>query len=44
MTITNNGTVALRIAASALSTDCSAQVIRANGIVMLISAMTTRCP
>ena len=44
MTITINGTVALRIAASALSTDCSAQVIRANGIVMLISAMTTRWP
>ena len=34
----------LRIAASALSTDCSAQVMSANGIVMLMMAITTRWP
>ena len=44
MTITNSGTVAFRIAARALSTDCSAQVISAKGIVMLTSAMTRRWP
>src|SRR6185503_19438246 len=43
-TITNSGTVALRMAASALSTDCSAQVIRANGIVMLMMLITIRWP
>ena len=43
-TITNNGTVELSIAASALSTDCSAHVIRANGIVMLMMLITIRCP
>src|SRR4029078_367275 len=44
MTSTNSGTVELRIAASALSTDCSAHVINANGIVMLMIAITSKVP
>ena len=43
ITITSSGTVELRIAASALSTDCSAHVISANGMVMLTTLMTMRC-
>ena len=42
MTSTKSGTVEFRIAASALSTDCSAQVIRANGIAMLMMLITSR--
>ena len=44
MTMTISGTVELRMAASALSTDCSAQVMSPNGMTMLMTAMTTRCP
>ena len=44
MTMTNNGTLAAMIAARALSTDCSAQVMSVNGIAMLMQAMTSRCP
>ena len=32
------------IAASALSTDCSAQVMSVNGMAMLMTAMTSRWP
>ncbi len=44
MTSTNSGTVALMIAARALSTDCSAQVMSVNGMVMLMTAITSRWP
>ena len=39
-----SGTGEVRMAASDDSTDCSAQVISRNGIVMLITPMTNRCP
>jgi hypothetical protein len=44
MTMTNSGTVEFKMAASALSTDCSAQVISVNGRAMLTQAMTRRWP
>ena len=44
MTITNSGTVALRIDASAESIDCSPNAMRMNGTTMLTSAITIRCP
>ena len=44
MTMTNSGTAALRIAASAESTVSSAQVISENGIAMLTAPMTMRWP
>ena len=43
-TIAKSGTGEVRIAASDDSTDCSAQVISRNGIVMLMMAMTSRWP
>ena len=43
-TIANSGTGEVRIAASDESTDCSAQVMSRNGIVMLTMAMTRRWP
>ncbi len=43
-TIANSGTGEVRIAASDDSTDCSAQVMSRNGIVMLTMAMTRRWP
>ena len=44
ITITPRGTVALRIEASAESIDCSPTVIRVNGMTMLMTLMTSRCP
>ena len=43
-TIAKSGTGEVRIAASDDSTDCSAQVISRNGIVMLMTAITSRWP
>jgi hypothetical protein len=43
-TITKSGTVALRIAASAESIDCSPHVIRKNGRTMLTTLITSRWP
>ena len=43
-TIAKSGTGDVRIAASDDSTDCSAQVINRNGIVMLMMAITKRWP
>ena len=43
-TIAKSGTGEVRIAASEDSTDCSAQVMSRNGIVMLMIAMTRRWP
>ena len=43
-TIANSGTGEVRIAASDDSTDCSAQVMSRNGIVMLMIAITRRWP
>ncbi len=42
--IAKSGTGDVRIAASDESTDCSAQVMSRNGIVMLTIAMTSRWP
>ena len=44
MTITNSGTAPLRTAARDESTLCSANVISANGMAMLITPMTKRWP
>jgi len=44
MTITSSGTAELMTAASDDVTCCSANVIRANGIAMLITPMTNRWP
>jgi hypothetical protein len=44
ITITNSGTVALRIDASAESTNCTAHVMRRNGRTMLTTAITIRWP
>ena len=44
MTITNSGTAPLITEASDESTVCSANVIRLNGIAMLITPMTNRWP
>ena len=43
-TIAKSGTGDVRIAASEDSTDCSAQVMSRNGIVMLMIAITSRWP
>ena len=43
-TIAKSGTGDVRIAASDESTDCSAQVMSRNGIVILMIAMTSRWP
>ena len=43
-TMTISGTAPLRIAAMAESTDRSAQVMRVNGMTMLIAAITARWP
>ena len=43
-TIAKSGTGEVRMAASDESTDCSAQVMSRNGIVMLTIAMTSRWP
>ena len=43
-TIANRGTGEVRIAASDDSTDCSAQVMSRNGIVMLMIPITSRWP
>jgi hypothetical protein len=43
-TIAKRGTGDVRIAASEESTVRSAQVMSANGMTMLMTAMTSRCP
>ena len=43
-TMANSGTGEVRMAAIDDSTDCSAHVIRTNGIVMLMIAITNRWP
>ena len=44
MTIAKSGTAEVRIAASDESTERSAQVMSANGMTMLTTAMTSRWP